>query len=71
MILYIYTSHMKSEISELSTNILEKWSFSIKIIGKLVKKKPAYLDTVRTKADEFRLVIANKYAALEQDRRSR
>lgn len=34
---------------------------------KLVKKKRANLDAARVKADQFRLALANKYAALEQE----
>ena len=34
---------------------------------KLVKRKQANLEAVRVKADQFRLVLANKYAALEQN----
>ena len=34
---------------------------------KLVKRKQANLEAVRVKADQFRLVLANKYAALEQE----
>ena len=34
---------------------------------KLVKRKQANLEAVRVKADQFKLVLANKYAALEQE----